>query len=77
MDTNRSPLARIFGDAHHRRPLMTAYERFEQIVALALSLIIAVVIVIALFQLLKRLAARARRRARPPGLTRCSRPCSA
>ncbi|MET0218966.1 MAG: phosphate-starvation-inducible PsiE family protein [Burkholderiales bacterium] len=55
MDTNRSPLARIFGDAHHRRPLMTAYERFEQIVALALSLIIAVVIVIALFQLLKRL----------------------
>jgi uncharacterized membrane protein (DUF373 family) len=34
---------------------MTAYERFEQIVAILLSLIIAVVIVIALFQLLKRL----------------------
>jgi uncharacterized membrane protein (DUF373 family) len=34
---------------------MTAYERFEQIIALVLSLIIAVVIVIALFQLIKRL----------------------
>jgi uncharacterized membrane protein (DUF373 family) len=34
---------------------MTAYERFEQIVALLLSLIIAMVVAIALFQLLKRI----------------------
>lgn len=38
-----------------RWPIMTAYERFEQIVALALSLLIAGVVVIALFQLFHRI----------------------
>lgn len=39
METDRSPLTRIFGETRHRWPLMTVYERFEQIVALVLSLI--------------------------------------
>lgn len=50
-----SSLARVFGDTRERWPIMTVYERFEQIVALVLSLIIAIVIVIALFQLLQHL----------------------
>jgi uncharacterized membrane protein (DUF373 family) len=41
--------------AGERPNLMTVYKRFEQVVALALSLIIATVIVIALIQLCKRI----------------------
>lgn len=47
--------SRAFRETRDRWPLMTMYERFEQVVALALSLIIAVVIVIALVQLVLRL----------------------
>ena len=54
MEANRSLPARLFRETHDRWPLMTAYERFEQVIALALSLIIAVVIVIALIQLVIR-----------------------
>lgn len=52
MPENRSSRARVFGETRDRWSLMTAYERFEQIIALILSLILGVVIVIALFQLL-------------------------
>jgi uncharacterized membrane protein (DUF373 family) len=42
-------------DTRRHWPLLTAYERFEQIVAIVLSIIIALVVTIALFQLIKRL----------------------
>jgi uncharacterized membrane protein (DUF373 family) len=54
METDRTSAARVFRETRRHWPLMTTYERFEQIVALVLSVIIAVVIVIALFQLLLR-----------------------
>jgi uncharacterized membrane protein (DUF373 family) len=54
METDRSSVARAFRETRDRWPLMTAYERFEQVIALALSFIIAVVIVIALIQLVIR-----------------------
>jgi uncharacterized membrane protein (DUF373 family) len=55
MAADSSSPTRIFGETRERWRFMTAYERFEQVVALALSLLIAVVIVIALFQLLHRM----------------------
>jgi uncharacterized membrane protein (DUF373 family) len=55
MDLDHSSRYQAFRDTRRYWPLLTAYERFEQIVALVLSMIIAVVISIALFQLLKRL----------------------
>lgn len=54
METDRNTLAGAFRETRERWPLMTVYERFEQVVALALSFIIAVVIVIALIQLVIR-----------------------
>jgi uncharacterized membrane protein (DUF373 family) len=54
MDAGRSSVARAFRETRERWPLMTAYERFEQVIALALSFIVAVVIVIALIQLVIR-----------------------
>ena len=54
MDAERSSVGQVFRETRDRWPLLTAYERFEQIVAIALSLIIAVVIVIALIQLVLR-----------------------
>ena len=54
MENDRSSVASAFRETRDRWPLMTAYERFEQVIALALSLIIAVVIVIALIQLVIR-----------------------
>lgn len=51
METDRRSLARAFEETRDHWPVMTAYERFEQVVALVLSLIVAVVIVIALIQL--------------------------
>jgi uncharacterized membrane protein (DUF373 family) len=52
---HRSALSRAFEETRRHWPIMTFYERFEQIVSLVLSLIIAVVIVIALAQLIMRL----------------------
>lgn len=54
MNTDRPSVARAFRETRDRWPLMTAYERFEQVISLALSLIIAVVIVLALVQLVMR-----------------------
>lgn len=51
---SRSP-PRMFRDTRGHWAVLTAYERFEQIVALVLSLVIAVVIVVALLQLVRRL----------------------
>ena len=54
MEVDRSLTARLFRETRDRWPLMTAYERFEQVVALVLSFIIAVVIVLALVQIVVR-----------------------
>jgi uncharacterized membrane protein (DUF373 family) len=58
MAADRSKQVWMFRDTRDRWPLMTACERFEQIVALALSLLIAGVVVIALFQLFHRILPR-------------------
>ena len=50
MKQNHNP--RPLEETRRYWPIMTAYERFEQIVAFLLSLVIAVVVVIALIQLL-------------------------
>jgi hypothetical protein len=44
--------SRPFDQTRRYWSIMTAYERFEQIVAFVLSLVIAVVIVVALLQLI-------------------------
>ena len=54
MSADRKSPFRSFQDTREHWPLMTLYERFEQIVAIVLSFIIAVVVAIALFQLLRR-----------------------
>lgn len=54
MERDTDSRGRIFRETRDRWPVMTAYERFEQIVALLLSFVIAVVIVIALFQLYRQ-----------------------
>jgi hypothetical protein len=50
MKADRNP--RAFDETRRYWAIMTAYERFEQIVAFVLSLVIAVVVVIALLQLI-------------------------
>ena len=54
MEADRSLTARLFRETRDRWALMTAYERFEQVVALVLSFIIAAVIVLALVQIVVR-----------------------
>lgn len=54
MEADKSFAARLFRETRDRWGLMTAYERFEQLVSLMLSLIIVVVIVLALVQLVVR-----------------------
>jgi uncharacterized membrane protein (DUF373 family) len=54
VDAERTTPRGTFAETRQHWPIMTAYERFEQIVALVLSLIIAIVIVIALIQLIMR-----------------------
>jgi uncharacterized membrane protein (DUF373 family) len=54
MEPDRNSVARAYRETRDHWPLMTAYERFEQVIALALSFIVAVVIVIALIQLVLR-----------------------
>jgi uncharacterized membrane protein (DUF373 family) len=51
MEVDRSSTTRLFRETRDHWPLMTAYERFEQVVALVLSFVIAVVIVLALVQI--------------------------
>jgi uncharacterized membrane protein (DUF373 family) len=54
MEADRSATTRLFRETRDRWPLMTAYERFEQVVSLVLSFIIAAVIVLALVQIVVR-----------------------
>src|SRR4051812_47262296 len=54
MEADRSLTARLFRETRDRWVLMTAYERFEQVVALVLSFMIAVVVVLALVQIVVR-----------------------
>ena len=54
MEADRSLTARLFRETRDRWSLMTAYERFEQVVALVLSFIMAVIIVLALVQIVVR-----------------------
>ena len=51
METDRRSTTRLFPETRDRWPVMTAYERFEQVVALVLSFIVAVAIVVALVQI--------------------------
>jgi hypothetical protein len=57
--------------------LMTVYERFEQVVALVLSAVIAVIIVVSLFQLIAIVFTLLVLDAFNPWITRYSRVCSA
>ena len=47
--------SRLLGETREQWPLMSLYDRFEQIVAIVLSLVIAVVIALALVQLVLRI----------------------
>lgn len=54
MDNIHHPPRRFLAETREHWPIMTVYERFEQIVALVLSVVIAVVIALALVQLVTR-----------------------
>lgn len=54
MQADRSLSARLFRETRDHWGLMTAYQRFEQVVSIILSFIIVVVIVLALAQLVVR-----------------------
>ena len=47
--------SRLLGETREQWPLMSLYDRFEQVVAIVLSLVIAVVIALALVQLILRI----------------------
>jgi uncharacterized membrane protein (DUF373 family) len=51
MEADRTSVTGVFAETRRHWSLMTVYERFEQIVALTLTLVIIVVIVVALVQL--------------------------
>ena len=54
MENKRRTSHQLFADTREQWPLMSLYERFEQVVAIVLSLMIAVVIALALVQLIIR-----------------------
>lgn len=56
MESKRRAPWRFFADTREHWPIMSVYERFEQVVAIVLSLVIAVVIALALVQLVVRIA---------------------
>jgi hypothetical protein len=47
---------KLLAETRERWSIMSLYERFEQVVAIVLSLVIAIVIALALVQLLARIA---------------------
>lgn len=53
MASEGDPVERSKGETARHWQVMTFYERFEHVVALVLSAVIAVIVVVALFQLLK------------------------
>ena len=54
MENKRPAPQKFFAETREHWPIMSVYERFEQIVAIVLSLVISVVIVLALVQLVIR-----------------------
>ena len=56
MAVKDSVFQKLFGETRERWSLLSLYERFEQLVAIVLRLVIAAVIALALVQLLLRLA---------------------
>ena len=54
MATKHRASQKLLRETREQWPLMTLYERFEQVVAIVLSLVIAVVIALALVQLVMR-----------------------
>lgn len=56
METKHHAPRRVFAETRKHWPIMSFYERFEQVVAIILSLVIAVVIALALVQLVTRTA---------------------
>jgi uncharacterized membrane protein (DUF373 family) len=56
MDSNPRAPRSLFAETREHWPIMSVYERFEQVVAVVLSLVIATVIVLALVQLVTRVA---------------------
>src|SRR5678815_4203063 len=55
MENDRHAPRKFFAETRERWPIMSFYERFEQIVAIVLSLVISVVIALALLQLIIRI----------------------
>lgn len=54
MDNDRRPVRKLFAETRELWPIMSAYERFEQVVALVLGFVISLVIALALLQLVIR-----------------------
>ena len=54
MEIKRHASQKLFAETREQWPIMSLYERFEQVVAIVLSLVIAVVIALAVVQLLSR-----------------------
>lgn len=54
MDSDHHAPRSLFAETREHWPIMSVYERFEQVVAVVLSLVIATVIVLALVQLVIR-----------------------
>jgi uncharacterized membrane protein (DUF373 family) len=54
MDSDHRAPRSLFAETREHWPIMSVYERFEQVVAVVLSLVIATVIVLALVQLVIR-----------------------
>lgn len=54
MDNNHGAPRTFFAETRRHWPIMSVYERFEQVVAIVLSLVIAAVIALALLQLVVR-----------------------
>src|SRR6185436_20480399 len=55
MENKRHAPRKFFAETFEHWPIMSVYERFEQIVAIVLSLVISVVIALALVQLVIRI----------------------
>ena len=55
MENKRHAPRKFFAETREHWPIMSVYERFEQIVAIVLSLVISVVIALALVQLVIRI----------------------
>ena len=55
MENKRAAPRKLFAETREHWPIMSVYERFEQIVAIVLSLVISVLIALALVQLVIRI----------------------